>query len=208
MLVVWALLALPLPIAKAEFVLQTSLNQTDRTDEVITFDLRASFIGVSPGDYIDLISFSVLDSIAPNDTAKDQLFDDNFARFQLSNFATNWHGFNLEDGGIEFFFDDFPEPGLQSTEVVLGQLNLNIAGLAAGDYTIELVDEFSDAFGEFGNGPELLILDRMGTFNGVGASFSVTAIPEPNGLVLLTAGASLASIRFWRRRHIGGVCHG
>lgn len=78
-----------------------------------------------------------------------------------------------------------PVPG---SEVILAQLFVDSANLAAGTYDVELSNLFV-----FGGQGQI-------TANGVNGALTVTAIPEPSGLLMLGAITSLAVVRRRRRR--------
>ena len=93
------------------------------------------------------------------------------------------------DPSLAFLSLDIETPtAVPNSDVILAQLFVDSANLAAGDYEVQISNVF--------------VVDAQGQVAaaGLNGSLTVTAIPEPASALMLGAVATLASLRRRRRR--------
>lgn len=164
---------------QADLILDVQLINANQTVGSISYDIQVSLSGGVTGDYADDFAFNL-------DGSSVELLNPVFGRFSAS-FVAGWSGGVDTEVGLMAFSSE--NPGIirlnSGYTQKLGTLTINTIGLAPGEYSLSIGDLMagSDAFGDFGG--EFLLSEAGGSITSSGATFTITAIPEPSSFALV-----------------------
>ncbi len=176
---------------QADYILEPQLVNPIQTVGFMSYDIQVSLSGGVTSDFADDFTFNL-------DGSSDTLLTPDFGRFSASGVG-GWAGGVDTTIGLMGFSSTVPgiiQLNNDDTQI-LGTLTINTIGLAPGIYGISIVDLVagSDASGDFGG--EFFLSDAGGSITSAGATFTITAVPEPSSLALVV----VAMAGFMLRRH-------